>query len=125
MFRLTRSLMISSITSIILMGVGSTVTPQGRPNFPPVKPMPSPTSPNPNYPPGLNGPEQTPPDAKKLNRQNQVEIKADVEKLYELIGELREQVQRSDTNSTLSLSVVKKAQQIEKLAKQVKDRAKG
>jgi hypothetical protein len=53
------------------------------------------------------------------------EIKADVEKLYELIGELREQIRRSDTNSTLSLSVVKKGQQIEKLAKQVKDRAKG
>jgi hypothetical protein len=73
----------------------------------------------------LQGPEQTPPDAKKLDRQNQAEIKADVQKLYELIGELREQVERSDTNSTLSLSVVKKAQQIEKLAKQVKDRAKG
>jgi DNA-binding transcriptional regulator GbsR (MarR family) len=73
----------------------------------------------------LQGPEQTPPDAKKLDRQNQAEIKADVQKLYELIGELKEQVERSDTNSTLSLSVVKKAQQIEKLAKQVKDRAKG
>jgi hypothetical protein len=73
----------------------------------------------------LQGPEQTPPDAKKLDRQNQAEIKANVQKLYELIGELKEQVERSDANSTLSLSVVKKAQQIEKLAKQVKDRAKG
>jgi c-di-AMP phosphodiesterase-like protein len=60
-----------------------------------------------------------------MNRQNQAEIKADVEKLYELIGELKEEVERSDANSTLSVGVVKKAHQIEKLAKQVKDRAKG
>jgi len=125
MFGARRSLTIMSIAAVILMGMGSSVTPQGHPTPPPIKPMPSPNAPNPNYPPGLQGPEQTPPDAKKVNRQNQAEIQADVEKLYELIGELREQIQRSDTNSTLSLSVVKKAQQIEKLAKQVKDRAKG
>jgi hypothetical protein len=125
MFRSCRSLTILTIAAVMVMSTGSTATPQARPTFPPVKPVPSPNAPNPNYPPGLNGPEQTGPDAKKINLQNQAEIKADVEKLYDLIGELREQVQRSDANSTLSLSVVKKAQQIEKLAKQVKDRAKG
>jgi len=46
---------------------------------------------------------------KKWNRQNQAEMKAHVQKLYELIGELKEQIERSETNSTLSLSVVKKA----------------
>ena len=96
-----------------------------HPTPPPIVPRPSPNAPNPNYPPGLQGPEQTPPDPKKLDRQNRAEIQADVQKLYELIGELKEQVERSDTSSTLSLSVVKKAQQIEKLANQVKDRAKG
>ena len=125
MFRSRRSLTIMTIAAVMVMSTGSTATPQAHPTFPPVKPVPSPNAPNPNYPPGLNGPEQTGPDAKKINRQNQAEIKADVEKLYGLIGELREQVQSSDANSTLSLSVVKKAQQIEKLAKQVKDRAKG
>ncbi|HTG29533.1 MAG TPA: hypothetical protein VK818_15045 [Methylomirabilota bacterium] len=125
MFRPRRSLKIISIAAVILLSTGSSVTPQSHPTPPPIVPRPSPNAPNPNYPPGLQGPEQTPPDAKKLDRQNQAEIKADVQKLYELIGELREQVERSDTNSTLSLSVVKKAQQIEKLAKQVKDRAKG
>jgi hypothetical protein len=45
--------------------------------------------------------------------------------LYDLVGELKEQVDKSDATSTLSLPVVKKAQQIEKLAKQIKDRAKG
>jgi hypothetical protein len=47
-----------------------------------------------------------------------------VQKLYELVSELKEQIEKTDATSTLSLSVVKKAQQIEKLAKQIKDRAK-
>lgn len=120
-----RRLTIISIAAVILLSAASSGAPQGHPTPVPIVPRPSPNAPNPNYPPGLQGPEQTPPDPKKLDRQNQAEIKADVQKLYELIGELKEQVERSDTNSTLSLSVVKKAQQIEKLAKQVKDRAKG
>jgi hypothetical protein len=124
MFRSRHSLTIIFVAAVILMSTSS-VTPQGHPTPPPIVPRPSPNAPNPNYPPGLQGPEQTPPDPKKVNRQNQAEIKADVQKLYELIGELKEQVERSDANSTLSVSVVKKAQQIEKLAKQVKDRAKG
>lgn len=89
------------------------------------QPMPSPNAPNPNFPPGLDGPDQKQPDKKQMDRQNQAEVKAGVEKLYQLITELREQVQKSDSTSMLSLSVVKKAHEIEKLAKQVKDRAKG
>jgi hypothetical protein len=42
-----------------------------------------------------------------------------------MVGALKEQVDKSDATSTLSLPVVKKAQQIEKLANQIKDRAKG
>jgi hypothetical protein len=125
MFHPRRSLTIISIAAVILVSTASSVTPQGHPTPTPIVPRPSPNAPNPNYPPGLQGPEQTPPDPKKMNRQNQAEIKADVEKLYELIGELKEEVERSDANSTLSVGVVKKAHQIEKLAKQVKDRAKG
>ncbi|MDQ1404588.1 MAG: hypothetical protein QOG55_217 [Acidobacteriaceae bacterium] len=125
MFHPRRSLTIISIAAVILVSTASSVTPQGHPTPTPIVPRPSPNAPNPNYPPGLQGPEQTSPDPKKMNRQNQAEIKADVEKLYELIGELKEEVERSDANSTLSVGVVKKAHQIEKLAKQVKDRAKG
>jgi hypothetical protein len=125
MFPTRRSLTIISIAAVILVSTASSVTPQGHPTPTPIVPRPSPNAPNPNYPPGLQGPEQTSPDPKKMNRQNQAEIKADVEKLYELIGELKEEVERSDANSTLSVGVVKKAHQIEKLAKQVKDRAKG
>lgn len=89
------------------------------------QPRPSPNAPNPNYPPGLNGPDISETDAKAIKKQNQAEIKADVAKLSELVGELKSQVERIDSDSTLSLSMVKKAQQIEKLAKRVKDLAKG
>jgi len=89
------------------------------------QPRPSPNAPNPNFPPGLNGPQATGPDKKAIDRQNQQEIRADVSKLYEMVSELKDQIDKTDSTSTLSVSVVKKAQQIEKLAKQIKDLAKG
>lgn len=89
------------------------------------QPRPSPNTPNPNSPPGLDGPQVTGPDKKAIDRQNQQEIRAEVTKLYEMVSELKDQVDKTDSMSTLSVSVVKKAQQIEKLAKQIKDRAKG
>src|SRR6266576_2345317 len=88
------------------------------------QPRPSPNARNPNFPSGLDGPQATGSD-KAIDRQNQKEIKGDVTKLYEMVSELKEQIDRTDSTSTLSMSVVKKAQQIEKLAKQIKDLAKG
>ena len=89
------------------------------------QPRPSPNAPNPNFPPGFDGPQATGPDKKAIDRQNQKEIRTDVAKLYEMVSELKDQIDKTDATSTLSLSVVKKAQQIEKLAKQIKDLAKG
>jgi hypothetical protein len=54
---------------------------------------------------------------------DQKEIRANVAKLYDMVVELKEQVQKTDTHSTLSIPVMKKAQQIEKLAKQIKNLA--
>ena len=62
--------------------------------------------------------------AKKFNQQRQQEIQKDTEKLLELATELKHAVDKSDEN-TLSLDVIKKAEQIEKLAKQVKEKMKG
>jgi hypothetical protein len=87
--------------------------------------VPHPTAPNPNIPPGLNGPQATGPDKKAIDWQNQQGIRADASKLYERVAALLEQIDKSDSTSTFSVSVVKKAQQIEKLAKQIKDLAKG
>jgi hypothetical protein len=61
---------------------------------------------------------------KKFNLQRQQEIKKDAEKLLELATELKQDVDKTNEN-TLSLDVIKKADQIEKLAKTVRDKMKG
>lgn len=61
---------------------------------------------------------------KKYNLQRQQDIRKDTEKLLELATELKQAVDKTNEN-TLSLDVVKKAEQIEKLAKSVKEKMKG
>jgi hypothetical protein len=62
--------------------------------------------------------------AKKANLQRQAAIKADTDKLLKLAVELKDSVDKSNEN-LLSLDVVKKAEEIEKLAHSVKDKMKG
>lgn len=61
---------------------------------------------------------------KKANLQRQEDIRKDTEKLLELATELKQEVDKSNEN-TLALGVVKKAEEIEKLAKSVKNKMKG
>src|SRR3981189_294598 len=88
-------------------GSGAHPTPQ------PPQPRPSPNAPDAHVPYGLkNGPQAaTGPDQKAIDRAKQQELRTDVSKLYEMVSELKEQVEKTDTSSTLSLTVVKKAQQ--------------
>jgi hypothetical protein len=88
------------------------------------QPVPSPNAPSRNFPHRIGDPEPTGPDPKAIDKQNQIEIRTEIQRLSELVSELKEEVDKTDANATLSVSVVKKAQQIEKLAKQIKDRAK-
>jgi hypothetical protein len=62
---------------------------------------------------------------KAMLEENQKNIKSDTEKLYKLASELKAQVEKTDSTTILSLDLVKKAEEIEKLAKQIKERAKG
>lgn len=57
--------------------------------------------------------------------ENQKEIKKSVEKLFDLASQLKEQVEKTDSTSVLSLAMLKKADEIERLARQIKERAKG
>lgn len=67
-----------------------------------------------------------PPGAKKaVLEQHQKDIRKDVERLYALASELKTEVDKTDATVVLSLAMVKKAEEIEKLAKQIKDHAKG
>jgi len=88
--------------------------------------MASPNAPtNQNVPAGMNGPDLIKPDKAAPNPVIQEQIATSVQQLYKLAGELKEEVEHTNLNTTFSLAFVKKAQQIEKLAKQIKDRAKG
>jgi hypothetical protein len=62
--------------------------------------------------------------AKKANQERQADLKRDTEKLLKLAQELKESVDKTN-ESTLSVDVVKKAEEIEKLAHSVKDKMKG
>ena len=48
-----------------------------------------------------------------------------MQKLFDLALDLRQQVEKTDASATLSLSIMKTAQQIEKLAKQIRNLSKG
>ncbi len=62
--------------------------------------------------------------AQSRNSDRQKRLQMDTEKLLALATELKQQVDKTDKNM-LSLDVIKKADEIEKLAKSVKDRMKG
>lgn len=62
--------------------------------------------------------------AKKANQERQAELKRDSETLLKLATELKEYVDKTNED-TLSVNVVKKAEEIEKLAHSVKDKMKG
>ena len=99
--------------------------PQSSGVRPPPPPRPSPNAPDPHVPNGMNGPQPTTTDGRAVALANQKELREDIARLYGMVSELKEQVERTDANSMLSVSLVKKAQKIEKLAKQIKDLAKG
>jgi hypothetical protein len=72
-----------------------------------------------------DGPTPLKPDPKLVLEENQKNIKKDVEKLYELAGELKAEVEKTDNVQVLSLAMLKKTEDIEKLAKEIRARAKG
>jgi len=60
---------------------------------------------------------------KEANKKRQQDIKKDTDKLFELATELKAAVDKTNENM-LSLDVIKKAEQVEKLAKKVKENMK-
>jgi len=62
--------------------------------------------------------------AKRAAKQRVAALKHDTDKLLQLSEELKQSVDKSDEN-VLALDVIKKAEEIEKLARSVKDKMKG
>lgn len=61
---------------------------------------------------------------KAMNKQRQTSLQKDTDRLLQLATELKEYVDKSNEHM-LSLDVIKKAEEIEKLAKSVKGKMKG
>jgi hypothetical protein len=89
----------------------------------------TPQNPMPQMPPPGVAPStsNSPPDfdPKVALQRNQAQLRQDVEKIYALAGELKDQMEKVQTTQVLSLPMIQKAEQIEKLAKQVKTLARG
>jgi hypothetical protein len=90
------------------------------------QPRPSPNAPSElNALDRLNGPPATVDNGKQsVDQQNQLEIRLQVQRLYAMATELKDEVDNTNSNTVLNLAVLKRAQEIEKLAKQIRDRAK-
>ena len=61
---------------------------------------------------------------KRANLERHLHLKTDTDKLFKLATELKDQVDKSNQN-ILSLDVIKKAEEIEKLAHSVKEKMRG
>jgi hypothetical protein len=58
-----------------------------------------------------------------LNRQRQQQMKRDTDKLFQLATELKQSVDKTNEN-ILSIEVIRKTEEIEKLAKSVREKMK-
>ena len=84
------------------------------------------TAPRPRLPRQSEEESRTPKsDSRPLLKLNQREIKKDVERLVQLAEELKEEVDKTDSAEVLSLPLIRKAEEIEKLAKHIKSLARG
>jgi hypothetical protein len=88
-------------------------------------PVPVPRLPNPNEPSEDPARERIEKEmAKKANEERQAQLRRDSDRLFKLATELKDSVEKSNQN-TLSVEVIKKAEEIEKLAHSVKEKMKG
>jgi hypothetical protein len=84
--------------------------------------LPFPHAPSPQLDPGEEARKQAEKDmAKQANKERQEQLKKDTDSLLKLATELKVYVDQTNEN-ILSLDVIKKAEQIEKLARSVKEK---
>jgi len=91
--------------------------PRPRPPAPAASQEPAP--PNPDFPPDIVKKQK-----KELLKQNFEKMKSDADELVELSKSLQADLDKSNEN-VLSLKVVDRAEKIEKLAKRIKEIARG
>ena len=82
-------------------------------------PEKSPVQDAPRDNPNLPSPE------KRALEANEKDIKKKVDQLYKLATELKAEVDKTDSSKVLSLALLKKTEEIERLAKDIRNRSKG
>jgi len=96
-------------------------TGEKRPGLPAPPPSADPDAQDQNAPKGIDS--QT---AKRvMAAKNEKEFREGVQKLFELATELRDELAQAPKMNVLSVRMYKKTEEIEKLAKQLKSKAKG
>ncbi len=106
---------------VVPAGIALMVRPASAQQHPMQQPPPATVNPRP----GDVDPNLPAPDTKKILKANEQKIEDDVAKLYALATELRDQVKNTDSSTFLSITLVQKAEEVEKLAHQIRSLAKG
>jgi hypothetical protein len=122
--RFLRFLWIGSLLPLLLFGlaVSAPCSAQTPPQVSlPVPPISNQTPPPPEDP---NRERIEKEMAKRASQEREAQMKRDTDRLFKLASELKADVDKSNEN-TLSLNVIKKAEEIEKLAHSVKEKMKG
>jgi hypothetical protein len=70
-------------------------------------------------------PELSEANKKAILKEDQKELKKDVQRLFALAQELKSQADKMDSTSVLSVSFMQNAEDIEKLAKKIRNLARG
>lgn len=87
-----------------------------------------PPKPQPGYTPNPAEIHSNPAEAAAARRarllENEKEFREGVERLYQLTSGLRDELQKTPTTEVFSLRIVKRTEEIEKLAKRLKSQAK-
>ena len=111
---------IGLVLAFLLVSSTAGLLSQQQPTVPPISTPGAPSQENePSVP-----PEMQKEMAKKANEQRHADLKRDTERLLKLSTELKEYVDKTNEN-VLSLDVIKKADEIEKLAHSVKTKMRG
>jgi hypothetical protein len=109
---------IAVLLALLLLSAFQLSSHQQQP-LPPQPTQPGTGEPGPSLPPEVQKEME-----KRANAQRQAELKRDTERLLKLSTELKDYVDKTNEN-VLSLEVIKKAEEIEKLAHSVKTKMRG
>jgi hypothetical protein len=114
----------SFFSSIVVTLVGVMGLLAGRQRQGPVHRVPQ--IPDASVPDGPLGEEPPAPrrDPQELLRENQKNLRHDVDRLLQLAQELKDEADKTEQTNVLSLSLVHKAEEVEKLARQIKGLAR-